>query len=591
MLKDEMSTDLSGQPQYRPPPPYSQPRVARSKKHTGPVFDSVDAGMAATIKGEGFAALVENGNLGLYVNEVDAAVLHYELTTAKRYSNPVIPEHTLGSFVGLTTRLTYDEPVGEQIHVFPGEIVEVQGIGCYRILERGSRRNDLGHTDSVVAAEVIPNRGVFDIRAFGAVGDYDASIEIPGKIPANATDNFPAILSAALAFERHIGAGVLGFVDGGDYWASNMPRFRVSNFSMWVSKGTTIRTTTPTSFGTTIYLGEVRKTKNTIVFGGGNIRNYLPVLDRLPLWRPDTEYPKETYVRTSNNHVYWSLMGGKSSRKEPDVIANSELDGSIIWRDALNENGISVHGDDSRVIGMKVPEASNKGICCQGPPWSNIWFEGNTVGKTHHDGIELKGNQGLAGQQTFFGRRGAVIGNVVIDAGRQAIHVQQPSAGYSPNQNISVRNNIALRNGYRYRGGCHAGIRVNRCESLVVSENLVMDSSGNGYHLRLCSQVEGDIDVEKCGCFAIHLQHCKNFKFERVTASGGSPEFSAIRETGAEGECFMGEVRVKGGNYEFAYESIKRKGRVFAYSLELDDGISGQYKGILPSIRTKSLPE
>ncbi len=547
-------------------------------------FPNVALGIASTLSGEHFAVAADQGMMILYLNERGTALPCKEICSSPALHKTAAPPIILQKFSELASRLSYAADLSHHLQVAEGDIVTIPDVGTYRVLSPNSKFQHLAHIGADVSLEVLPTDGVHDIRAFGGVGDYDNLKESPGKVAVKATDNFPAILAAAQAFEKHLKRGILAFTDGGDYWASNMPRFRVSDFTLWIAKGATIRTTTPTSFGTTIYAGQTGKTRNVKIMGGGSVRNYLPNLDTLMAWQPNTPVAAGSYVKTSANHAYWTRDGGITGATEPTVIAGSERDGAVDWRDALNENGISVHGEQVEVVGMIVPEASNKGITCQSPPWSNIWFEDNIVGRTHHDGIELKGNQGVAGQEALFGQRGAIINNVVEDAGRHGIHVQQPAAGTNKNRHVTIRDNTVLRNGYRHSDRRHTAFRINRCIEPVVFGNRAMDSSGNGFHFRKCDSIVGDVFVERCGIYGLHLQECDGFRFERISINGGSGKFAAIREMKARGFGSYGKVEVHGGNYTYAFEEIGRLGRVQASSVSFDAGELGEIRGAVPKI-------
>lgn len=423
------------------------------------------------------------------------------------------------------------------------------------------------------------SQGVWNIRSFGAIGNYDAAIEKPGEVAVAAHDNFDAIHAAARAFENRLLRGELVFPPG-DYWASNMPRFRVSNFAIRVEAGAVIRTTTPTSFGTTVYLGE-DYTENVKIYGGGAVRNFLPNPAAYSAWASGATYSPGTYIKNSKGHVYWTESGGTAGASEPTAVNGTISDGGVIWRDAFNDNGVSLHGNNASCIGIHIPEANNKGITCQLPPWRNVRIKNCIVGSTWFAGIEVKGNQGMPGQEALFGRHGYVTDNIVQDAGGHGINVEQPSAGRKKNRHITVRGNIVERAGYREGG--QAGIRVNRCVAPVIAENKVLDAAGNGMHIRLCDDVTGDIYVEKFGMFGLHLQDCTGWDFTRtIIHQGGTANSDAIRESACEQSGHFGRVVVTGGGYENAFCSLARSAVVTADSLQLVAGRRGTVLGPSP---------
>lgn len=432
--------------------------------------------------------------------------------------------------------------------------------------------------------------GVWNIQAFGAVGDYDADTETPGAVASSATDNYDAINAARLAFENRLLRGKLVFPAPGDYWASNMPRFRLSNFTIKVEQGATIRTTTPTSFGTTIYLGD-DDTENVLICGGGEVRNFLPDPDDYAAWAASTVYAPATYIKNSSGHVYWTELGGTSGATEPTGLAAPQDDGGVIWRDALNDNGISLHGNNARCIGMRVPEANNKGITCQLPPWENVWITDNIVGSTFFAGIEIKGNQGLSGQESLFGKQAWVCRNVVKDAGGHGIHAEQPSLGGTVlyrNRDFTISDNIVERAGYR-EGEGH-GYRINRCIGVNFRGNRVMDTEGNGVYIRQCFDVEGDVFVSGFGIHGFALEDCADCTFSTVTIkSDGTATGEAIRENSCDGRINYGRIKIEGGDYTYAFRSLAKNSISTCESFDAEDGTTGRILNSPPNLYTPRL--
>lgn len=538
------------------------------------------AGEAATSEGELFSYLDANDEVAL----------------AKRTAggSDLLPVYFGASKVGLSDGATAQQaiavaatptallastaslPVGATVRTADGHV--------YDVVSGNEHLTTAGGVKLVVKPS--PD-GRYNIRAFGAVGDYDAATEPAGKLALSATDNYNAINAARLAFENYIEGGELVFPAPGDYWSSNMPRFRLSNFTICIEKGAVLRTTVPTSFGTTIYLGEAGE-ENLRIYGGGTVRNHLPDVDSLPLWETATVYAAGTYVRNSLGHAYYTVSGGTSGPTEPTALAVTSSDGGVTWRDALNDNGISVHGNNVEVIGMNVPEANNKGITAQMPPWENVTVRDCVVGSTYFSGIELKGNQGLAGQEALFAKNGLVENCKILDAGGIGIHVEQPSAGVNFNQRMTVRGNVVVKAGYRE--GAETGIRVNRCTAPIIIGNQVLDAAGNGIHIKECSDPTGDIYIENFGIIGLHLQGCGNWDFSRtIIKQGGTASSDAIRETSCSGQGHYGRLKVTGGGYAYAFRSAARNATVSASSLSLQAGSSGRYLNALPLVPTGAL--
>lgn len=414
---------------------------------------------------------------------------------------------------------------------------------------------------------------------FGCVGDYDADLETPGQLAEFATDNWPYFNKLRLYVQNNLDKSsikISGSNGKCDFWASNTIDLYADD--VVVTTGTTLRNTVPSSFG-----GTVRGPGN--LSGGGTIRNYCPDLDSLPLWQPDTTYAIGTYVRTSNNHVYYAQTEGTSSvGGEPTAIAGSSYDGDIRWRDALNENCVGV-SSGGYVVGMDLAEASNKPISIQTPGHENCWIVRNTIGKSHHDGIEVKGNQGEIGPeivQNIF-----VMGNIVKDAGRRGISIEQASTGTNRNKNIHVLDNIVISAGTRHSTKDHPGIRVNRCINPVFRGNKVLYSTGVGVQFRLCDNIVGDVHAENSGIWGLSLLENNGFRFSSVYLKDvGTDGHAAVRCQSNAGVSNYGDLTVEGSTHTNAYEELASLPTIYANSLNLSVGTDTKFSGdapILPS--------
>ena len=436
-------------------------------------------------------------------------------------------------------------------------------------------------------AKLKPAFFVADLKAWGAKGDYDASTETAGQVATAAFDNFAALNAARLYFE-HVGLGELVISPdehGSDYYFSNAPMFQLSNFTLNIMRGVTFRTTVPTSFGTTVLVGEQGGT-NAAVVGGGTVRNHLPLVASVDAWADDTDYSVGDYVKNSDDHIYYCQDAGTSTT-EPTAVNVTTMDGALKWRDALNDNAISVFGNVTRVIGMDLPESSNKAITAQVPSWSEFWVTGNVVGDTWHDGIEVKGNQAIAGQELLFGKHAWVSQNIVKNAGRVGIEVEQPSFGTNLNENVFVTDNLVIRAGFRGEGGGgHSGIRVNRCTNPVIRGNKVLEADGNGYHIRQCTNVTGDIFAETFGIFGVNLEDNAGYTFSSVTLLDPQGAYEVIRDNGTTKNSCLGSVRVEGSGHTYAYRELSKPSgvRITATSLALTIGSSGVVFGSPPDV-------
>jgi len=378
-----------------------------------------------------------------------------------------------------------------------------------------------------------------DIRRYGAICDYDESAETDGQPPRSATDNLPAF-QAAIAVAAKRGGGTVRVDTGGDCYVSNTINARgIDGLWFHVATGTTVRATRYTSGGTLFALGNSAanpSVRDVGISGGGAVRTFRPEHDKLPAYRPGVEYARGSYVLSTDSNgekrAYYAKRGGiASAATAPDAINGADADGTVVWQDADNDNVISLSGIGASAIGMKIPAASGKSITVQTPRWSNVLIKDNIMGVTNDKAIEVKGQQGLPGQQDASGYGVRIVGNVIETAGREGIEIEQSAHGRAPNRDCRVVGNI-VRSAGIVNGA--SGIRINRCDGVEIRGNRVLRAAGNGYHLRLARNVVGDLHAENVGQAGVHLQQVAGFDFDDIYVS------QAARGGVLESNCSLG---------------------------------------------------
>lgn len=430
-----------------------------------------------------------------------------------------------------------------------------------------------------------------DIRRYGARCDYDAAAETDGKPARKATDNLPAF-KAAIAVAAKRGGGTVRVDTGGDCYVSNTINGRgIDNLWFHVAAGTTVRATRYTSMGALFALGNTPanpSVRNVGLSGGGTVRTFRPKHEALQPHRPKTRYEVGAYVLSTDangeKRAYYAKRAGVSGPDSPpDMLNGADTDGTVVWQDADNDNAIALAGEGATVLGMSVPEASGKAITVQTPRWSKVVILGNRIGSTNDKAIEVKGQQGLPAQREAFGDGAWIIDNVVESAGREGIEIEQSANGRQPNRDCHVIGNL-VRSAGAVNGA--SGIRINRCEAVEVRGNRVLRAAGNGYHLRLVSDVSGDLTAGAAGLAGVNLQRVSAFSFDRIEVLG--PARYGVLETGCRRGGSIGELVVK--NAQTGYRATGRAGpapRVKAYDFE---GLSGSgFSGARPQV--PSAPE
>jgi hypothetical protein len=363
-----------------------------------------------------------------------------------------------------------------------------------------------------------------DIRRYGAACDYDKNKENNGQAPENATDNLAAF-NAAVDVARKKGGGAIRVAGGGDCYVSNTINAKdISHLHFYVERGTTVRSTRYTRSGTLLVLGGTandglaRPIKDVRIYGGGTLRTFRPDHDTIPVHRANHAYAVGDYVlstdRNGNRRAYYCKTAGTSGAKSPpDAINGSDTDGTVAWQDADNDNVISITGFDVRVEGMDIPEASGKPITVQVPPWRDVRILNNRIGMTNDKGIEAKGNQAMVGQEAAFGDGVLISGNVIQWAGGVGIDVEQPSFSSKLNRNCRIVGNHVISAGNIIAA---AGIHINRCEHVEVRGNKVLRSGGHGFHIRLSTDIAGDLHSENAGLSGVYLQQNSGFSFDLI---------------------------------------------------------------------------
>lgn len=407
------------------------------------------------------------------------------------------------------------------------------------------------HTAAEAAAGVAVADGAFpelDIRRYGAHCDYDAAVEQDGRPPRRATDNLPAF-KAAIAVAAKRGGGTIRVDTGGDCYVSDTIDAKgIDDLWFEIAPGTTVRATRYTRLGTLFSIGNTEANpavRNVGMRGGGTIRTFRPVHADLPAHRPSTAYAAGSYVLSTDSHgdkrAYYAKRGGVSGpASAPDAINGADADGSVVWQDADNDNAVTLSGVGASVLGMRIPEASGKPITVQRPGWRNVRIEGNVIGATNDKAIEVKGQYGVAGQEQAFGVGVRIVDNVVGEAGREGIEIEQSMHAAHANRDCHVVGNV-VRSAGVINGA--SGIRINRCEGVEVRGNRVLRAAGNGYHLRLLRDVTGDLYAQDAGRAGVHLQQLSGFAFDTVRVEGAAG--SGVVESGSTGSGRIRELTVE----------------------------------------------
>ncbi|MGH7129629.1 MAG: hypothetical protein ACREIV_13750, partial [Planctomycetaceae bacterium] len=217
------------------------------------------------------------------------------------------------------------------------------------------------------------------------------------------------------------------------------------------------------------------------------------------------------------------------------------------------DNVISIAGVDVHVIGMHIPEASGKPITVQKPPWRHVWIRDNVIGKTNDKAIEAKGQQGNPRQRGGYGDDLHIVNNVIEEAGREGIEVEQSMNGMNPNRNCHVTGNVVRSAGVINDA---AGIRINRCNDVEIRGNRVLRARGNGYHIRLSRNVVGDLYAENVGQSGVHLQQVDGFSFDSVEVRNAAR--SGVAESGNAGGGRIGKLSVEAA--QDGYRTSRRSG-------------------------------
>lgn len=419
----------------------------------------------------------------------------------------------------------------------------------------------LPRTSAEAAAGVTVADGAFpelDIRRYGARCDYDAAVEQDGRPARHATDNLPAF-KAAVAVAAKKGGGTIRVDTGGDCYVSDTIDAKgIDDLWFEIAAGTTVRATRYTRLGTLFSIGNTEANpavRNIGMRGGGTIRTFRPVHAGLPAHRPGTAYALGSYVLSTDAHgdkrAYYAKRGGVSGpASPPDAINGADADGSVVWQDADNDNAVTLSGIGASVLGMRIPEASGKPITVQRPGWRNVRIEGNVIGATNDKAIEVKGQYGMAGQEQAFGEGVRIVDNVVGEAGREGIEIEQSMRAVHANRDCHVVGNV-VRSAGAINGA--SGIRINRCDGVEVRGNRVLRAAGNGYHLRLLRDVAGDLYAENAGRAGVHLQQVAGFAFDFVRVEGAAG--SGVVESGSTGSGRIRELTVE--RAQEGYRTVK----------------------------------
>lgn len=448
-------------------------------------------------------------------------------------------------------------------------------------------------TSEEIDAGVVPTATrypVLDVRRYGAVADYAAGSETDGQVPSEATDNLQAFTDA-VAVATLMGGGVIRACGGGEFYVSNTIDARgCSNLYLYVEPGTTVRTTRYTSLGSLLAMGGVTTDgiaeviTNLGVFGGGTMRTFRPDHDTIDGWAALTAYAVGDYVLATDSNgderAYYCKTAGTSGAADPPTAVNgSSTSGTAVFQDADNDNAIAMNGKGIRVIGMDIPAASGKPITIQTPNWSDIWILDNNIGFTNDKAIEVKGNQGLAGQEAAFGNGVVIDGNAIKWAGREGIEAEQPSFSSALNENIVVTNNLVRSAG---NIASATGIRINRAKRVVCRGNRVLESSSNGYHFRLCESITGDVHSENAGASGVHLQQNSGFALDSIYVKDATSH--GVAESSDVGGGYIGRLVVDGAG-AYGYSTSARAGSppvIVSYSFT--DCASGEFSGAIPNI-------
>jgi hypothetical protein len=423
----------------------------------------------------------------------------------------------------------------------------------------GDARTEAEAAAGVAIAD--PKYPELDIRRYGAVCDYDAKVETAGWTARRATDNLPAF-KAAIAVAAKKGGGTIRVETGGDCYVSNSIDARgIDNLWFHVAAGTTVRATRYTNMGTLFILGNTDAkpaVRNVGIRGGGTLRTYRPDHASIAAHKPKTAYAVGDYVLSTDTNrekrAYCAKRAGVSGpASPPDKVNGSDQDGTVVWQDADNDNVISISGVGASVIGMKIPEASGKPITFQKPSWRKVRIADNVIGKTNDKAIEVKGQHGLPAQRNLFGEGVYIVGNVIDEAGREGIEIEQSANGVNSNRDCHVVGNLVRAAGV-INGA--SGIRVNRCDDVEIRGNRVLRAGGNGYHIRRSRNVVGDLTAENIGQSGVHLQEVDGFSFDAIAIKNARR--SGVAESGNVRGGKIGKLTVEGA--EDGYRASQRKG-------------------------------
>jgi len=450
-----------------------------------------------------------------------------------------------------------------------------------------------------------PRYPELDIRRYGAVDDYDAATETDGQVAQNATNNKPAFDKALLVATEKGGGDII--IEGGqgtnDFWFGNGIRITASNIRAVGRGWCTVRTTTPTSLGGTLSAGSLgsdwnNPIENVGIVGQMFVRNYLPDVGSLPDWQATTAYSVGDYVKNSSGHAYYCSVAGTSGASEPTVIAGSEVDGTVTWRDALNENAIAIAAEGFELKGPIALKASNKGITVQRPRWGRGRISNVLVGESFHDGIEIKAHQGASGQQGIVSKDCIVSGAVVIKAGRHGIHAESPFTlpDWPLLENVHILDCTVYEAGAEFiYHSTGSGFRINRVDGPVFRGNKVYDAANNGVHFRQCKNIIGDVHVEGCNAHGLNLQENEGFDFTSVYLSDvarNGTGFYGVNENGELVGGRYGRIKVVGDDGDYAYRVNNRAStaRVVIGQHDLEAGQLGRWDvdgvNTMPAIST-----
>lgn len=300
-------------------------------------------------------------------------------------------------------------------------------------------KNQMNSINAQVGSNINLITGLVNVIDYGAAGNWDGS---------NGTDNLNAFNNAVASLP--ISGGVI-MVPPGDYWLSDNWVIDHDNVYLFLMSGCTVRTTTITTTGGTIgFIGSTRR-KNCGVFGGGTVRNTVPV-------------------------------------------------GTA---DIMKVNGIGVSNYTRFYIeNINIPECSRKAITCQADV-DQIYILNNEIGNSVNYGISVEsaGGEGCS--------LAHIENNHISCSGESAIIVTGDGLGNSCKDIYINSNDIdsSADNGINVYDGKYVhvnnnniksaaiGINVSTCDVLTVKNNHVINSSKQGiqvYNCRITEDIEGN---------------------------------------------------------------------------------------------------